>query len=42
MRTIMTANNAKIKALLTADQAKIYQKQLDEQAERMKQFAPQN
>lgn len=42
MRTIMTANNAKIKALLTADQAKIYQKQLDEQAERMKQFMPQN
>lgn len=29
---------AKIKAILTADQAKIYQKQLDERAERMKQF----
>ncbi|GAB2980305.1 hypothetical protein GCM10027049_14660 [Mucilaginibacter puniceus] len=28
----------KIKAILTADQAKIYQKQLDERAERMKQF----
>ncbi|GAB2980299.1 hypothetical protein GCM10027049_14650 [Mucilaginibacter puniceus] len=39
---LRTANNAKIKALLTADQAKIYQKQLDEEAERMKQFMPQN
>lgn len=39
---LRTANSAKIKALLTADQAKIYQKQLDEFAERMKQFAPQN
>jgi hypothetical protein len=39
---LRTANSVKIKALLTADQAKIYQKQLDEFAERMKQFAPQN
>ncbi len=30
--------SAKIKAILTADQAKTYQKQLDERAERMKQF----
>jgi hypothetical protein len=39
---LRTANSVKIKALLTADQAKIYQKQLDEMAERMKQFMPQN
>lgn len=38
MMTMMTTSSAKIKALLTADQAKIYQKQLDERAEMMKRF----
>ena len=38
MMTMMTAGNAKIKALLTPEQAVIYQKQIDAQAERMKQF----
>lgn len=42
MTPIQAKYNAQIKALLTADQAKIYQKQLDERAERMKQFMPQN
>ena len=47
--TMMTAftkmqNDAstKIKAILTADQAKIYQKQVDERAERMKQMQQGN
>lgn len=34
---ITAANNAKIKALLTPEQAATFQKQLDAQAERMKQ-----
>ena len=38
MMTMMTASSAKIKALLTPEQAVIYQKQLDARAERMKQF----
>ena len=38
MMTMMTTSSTKIKALLTADQAKIYQKQLDERAEMMKRF----
>lgn len=36
------AQAAKIKAILTADQIKIYQKQLDERAERMKQMQQGN
>lgn len=35
---ITNATNAKIKAILTADQAATFQKQIDAQAERMKQF----
>lgn len=35
---LMNESSAKIKAILTADQAKIYQKQLDERAEMMKRF----
>ena len=35
---ITAAASTKIKAVLTADQAKIYQKQLDERAEMMKRF----
>ncbi|MDB5030312.1 hypothetical protein [Mucilaginibacter sp.] len=35
---ITNATNAKIKAILTADQAATFQKQVDAQAERMKQF----
>ncbi len=42
MQPIQAGYNAKIKAILNADQAKAYQKQLDERAERMKQFMPQN
>lgn len=38
MQPIRTAYSAKIKAVLTPEQATAYQKQLDEQAERMKQF----
>ena len=34
--------STKIKAILTADQTKIYQKQLDERAERMKQMQQGN
>ena len=37
LQPIRTANNAKIKALLTAEQATVFQKQLDEQAARMGQ-----
>lgn len=42
MRTMMTANNAKIKALLTPEQAVIFQKQVDEMNERFKQIPGQN
>ncbi len=38
MITMMNANNAKIKALLTPEQAATFQKQIDAQNERMKQF----
>ena len=38
MMTMMTAGNAKVKAILTPEQAAIFQKQIDAQAERMKQF----
>jgi len=34
----MEVSNAKIKAILTPEQAAIFQKQVDAQAERMKQF----
>ena len=37
MTPITAATNAKVKALLTPEQAPIFQKQVDEQAERMKQ-----
>ncbi len=42
MQPIQNKYNAQIKAVLNAEQAKVYQKQLDERAERMKQFMPQN
>jgi protein CpxP len=38
MMTMMTTSSAKIKALLTPEQATIYQKQLDARAEMMKRF----
>ncbi len=38
MQPITNAYAAKIKALLTPEQATAFQKQLDERAERMKQF----
>ncbi|MFD0749454.1 hypothetical protein ACFQZS_04825 [Mucilaginibacter calamicampi] len=38
MQPIQNGYNAKIKALLTPEQATAFQKQLDERAERMKQF----
>ena len=38
MQPIRAAYSAKIKAILTPEQATAFQKQLDEQAERMKQF----
>lgn len=38
MIKMMEASNAKIKAVLTPEQAAIFQKQVDAQAERMKQF----
>lgn len=41
MAPITTATNAKIKAVLTADQATAFQKIVDAQAERMKQFMQQ-
>ena len=37
MTPITAATNAKVKAILTAEQAAIFQKQVDAQAERMKQ-----
>ncbi|MEO8886972.1 MAG: hypothetical protein ABI367_12980 [Mucilaginibacter sp.] len=38
MITLMNASSAKIKAMLTPEQATIYQKQLDQRAEMMKGF----
>ncbi len=38
MQPIQTKYSAQIKAVLNAEQAKVYQKQLDERAEMMKQF----
>lgn len=38
MQPIQNKYSALIKAVLNAEQAKVYQKQLDERAERMKQF----
>ena len=38
MMTMNAAANAKVKALLTPEQAAIFQKQIDAQAERMKRF----
>lgn len=42
MRTIMTANQTKIKALLTPEQAVIFQKQVDAMNERFKNMPGQN
>lgn len=42
MRTIMTANQAKIKALLTPEQTVIFQKQIDAMNERFKNMPGQN
>jgi periplasmic protein CpxP/Spy len=42
MQPVQNKYNAQIKAVLNAEQAKAYQKVLDERAERMKQFMPQN
>ena len=41
MQPIMNTTNAKIKAVLTPDQAVAYQKQVDAQAERMRQMMQQ-
>ena len=42
MTPLTNATNAKIKAILTAEQTPIFQKQIDAQAERMKQFQQGN
>lgn len=42
MRTMMTTNNAKVKAILTPEQTVIFQKQIDAMEERFKQMPGQN